>query len=220
MKTLIFSDTHLTEVFEPDKYLFLKKIIAPADQVIINGDFWDGYLTSFSDFIDSRWNELFALLKEKKTIYLFGNHDRSEYNDQRMNLFSVKQGNNYQFKLKNKEIIIEHGHRLFHSLDLLLKYNISTPTVRSITRKKDRFEKYLIKKTGIVLHTYLGYFPNRQIKKKIKKELSPNQIFVCGHTHLPAYDLKKNYLNTGFIQHGIGHYIIVDGNNLSLFHHR
>ena len=217
MKTLIFSDSHLTEVFEQEKYVFLKNIISGVDRVIINGDFWDGYTTTFSEFITSPWSKLFPLLKKKETVYLFGNHDRREFNDHRVSLFSVKQENSFKYKIKDKEIILEHGHRLFPSPDLLLRYNVSVPMMRSISRKKDRVEKYLIKKTGISLHSYLGHLPNGRIKKKIKHELLPNQIFVCGHTHLPEYDLNNNFINTGFIQHGVGHYVIADEKNLTLY---
>jgi predicted phosphodiesterase len=43
MKTIIFSDTHLTDQFDPELYKALENMIQEADQVIINGDFWDGY---------------------------------------------------------------------------------------------------------------------------------------------------------------------------------
>jgi predicted MPP superfamily phosphohydrolase len=88
MQTLIFSDTHLTKGFNRKKYEFLREIIEPVDRVIINGDFWDGYLTSFDKFVNSEWQKLFPLLKEKQTIYLYGNHDKTKWCDSRVNLFS------------------------------------------------------------------------------------------------------------------------------------
>ncbi len=53
MKTLIFSDTHLTNKPDPKRMAFLKKIINEADRVIINGDFWDGVFISFDQFLSS-----------------------------------------------------------------------------------------------------------------------------------------------------------------------
>jgi hypothetical protein len=59
MQTLIFSDTLLHQKFDQKKYNFLLKIIKAADQVIINGDFWDSDLSSFDKFVKSRWKQLF-----------------------------------------------------------------------------------------------------------------------------------------------------------------
>lgn len=71
MKTLIFSDTHLTKKFDLKKFLFLKRIIESADQVIINGDFWDSWFSDFNGFLKSGWKDLFHSLKEKETIYIY-----------------------------------------------------------------------------------------------------------------------------------------------------
>jgi len=68
MKILIFSDTHLTSKFDQEKFDFLKKIVNSSDRVIINGDFWDSWFTNFDDFVKSRWNKLFPLLKKKNTM--------------------------------------------------------------------------------------------------------------------------------------------------------
>lgn len=68
MKTIVFSDTHLINKFEENKFQFLSALIASADSIIINGVFWDAYMVSFDAFIKSRWKDLFPLLKEKKTI--------------------------------------------------------------------------------------------------------------------------------------------------------
>ncbi|KUK82735.1 MAG: Metallo-dependent phosphatase, partial [Microgenomates bacterium 39_6] len=87
MKTLIFSDTHLTDRLDPKKMAFLKKIINKADQVIINGDFWDGAFISFDQFLSSPWQELFSLLKKKQTIYIYGNHDKKERCGKGVSLF-------------------------------------------------------------------------------------------------------------------------------------
>ena len=64
MKILVFSDTHLTDVFDAARFEAMAKMIDEVDQVIINGDFWDGYIIKFSEFIESGWNQLFPLLKQ------------------------------------------------------------------------------------------------------------------------------------------------------------
>ncbi len=83
MKTIVLSDTHLYEEFDEKKFNFLKRIISKVDRVIINGDFWDSYICSFSDFINSPWKKLFPLLKTKKTVYIYGNHDKKSLTDKK-----------------------------------------------------------------------------------------------------------------------------------------
>src|SRR3990167_5228492 len=87
MKVLVFSDSHLDHNFEPKKLSYLKKLVRSVDQVIINGDFWEGYSITFDQFLSSKWNELFPLLKAKKAVYIFGNHDKKVLADKRMRLF-------------------------------------------------------------------------------------------------------------------------------------
>lgn len=77
MRVLVFSDTHLTKAFDDKKCEFLKKIISDSDQVIINGDFWDGYIISFDEFLKPEWACLFPPLKAKKN-FLYLRKSRSE----------------------------------------------------------------------------------------------------------------------------------------------
>ena len=65
-KILIFSDTHLTKRFEEKKYNLLVRLVSSSDRVIINGDFWDSWFVSFKDFLGSKWNKLFPLLRERE----------------------------------------------------------------------------------------------------------------------------------------------------------
>ena len=101
MKILVISDVHLDNAFEKPKYRFLKKIIRRADRVIINGDFWDGYLVKFQQFIQSPWKSLFPLLKSKKTIYIYCNHDKKILSDKHTALFS-----DIQTRLKFQKICL------------------------------------------------------------------------------------------------------------------
>ncbi len=96
MKKLIISDTHLTN-FNKRQFIFLQDLISSVDQVIINGDFWDSWCVSFEKFVNSKWQDLFDLLLEKNTIYIYGNHDPKDLNDERTSLFAVKSCDSYQF---------------------------------------------------------------------------------------------------------------------------
>ena len=115
MKTIIFSDTHLTARLEPDKFAYLVKILRDADKVIINGDFWDCYDTDFDTFMQSDWKKLFPLLKQKKAIYLFGNHDPELLMDDRIKQFCSKAQDIYKFKQNKYEFVVRHGHRIVPS---------------------------------------------------------------------------------------------------------
>src|SRR3989339_1338248 len=121
MNILIFSDTHLYLPFDEKKYNFLKKIIEKSDQVIINGDFFDNYMISFDEFVNSSWNRLFPLLKSKKTIYIYGNHDKRSFSDKRVELFSDIQAERYKIKTSNKTFIFEHGQKTRATPDTMFK---------------------------------------------------------------------------------------------------
>ena len=112
MKTIIISDLHLTAKFNKRTFNFLKDLISSVDKVIINGDFWDSYVTSFDKFVKSKWKDLFPLLKEKNTHYNYGNHDRKTDSDERVKLFSVTQAETLNLKVGDLELLIKHGNDL------------------------------------------------------------------------------------------------------------
>lgn len=204
MRILIFSDTHLTDKFEEKKFNLLKKIISQADKVIINGDFWDGYRTTFDLFISSDWKKLFPLLKSKKTVYLFGNHDRKTFANGEARMFSDTQTHNYELQIKEKKFLIEHGNRFYPLFDERLprKVNfISTKVVGYILRNIS------------VLH-FVHRWMNIVMKRKIKKELRNNGIFLCGHSHYAEIDIENNFINTGSIQHGKAQYLLIEDGKL------
>ncbi len=207
MKILVFSDSHLTERFNIKKFQFLKKIIQESDLVIINGDFWDGYLTTFDRFISSDWNKLFPLLKSKKTVYLFGNHDKEKYTDKNINLFSTLQTHKYELKLNGKKFIFEHGNRLYPFID-----------------DKSYMPRILNKINAIIAGFLLENVPllkllekrvNEIIKQNIKKTLKENEIYIVGHSHHAEFDLKNSFINTGYIQNGRAQYLIIDDKSIT-----
>src|SRR3989338_228340 len=200
MKILVFSDSHLTEKFEEKKFNFLKKIIRQADQVVINGDFWDGYLTTFDRFISSGWSKLFPLLKAKKTIYLYGNHDRKSYMDKNADLFSDLQTYSYRLKLNGKTFKFEHGNNIHPILDEKLPRSINKLNTIIIGFLLERFSslKFILKRA------------NKIMKRINKKNSNKNEILVCGHSHWSEFDLKNRFINTGFIENGVAKYLLID----------
>jgi predicted phosphodiesterase len=207
MKIAIFSDTHLRLPFEEKKFKFLERVVKKVDQVIINGDFWDGYIISFSQFINSPWKNLFPLLKLKKAVYIFGNHDKKILSNGKLDLFSQQQTTNYEIRADSKSFIFEHGNRLSPALDDQLRLK-KIPTM--IQKTLTTFHDYFVRKQGkeFLRRRFSKY--NKVIKKKIKDKLEENQFFFCGHTHWAEIDEKNHFANSGIVAGGLGQYLIIE----------
>ncbi len=205
MKLLVFSDTHLTTSFDAAKFNALKEHISLADQVIINGDYWDGYVVDFERFISSRWQELFPILKAKQAIYIHGNHDRPEFADERVNLFSIDQKFEHRLKIGDVEYVFTHGHLLSAALDGGL--HLSDKQVRShLYRWSSMAFSYLegltIKLFGSAILHFGGYH-HRKMKRWIRSNLTESQYLVCGHSHTAEIDHQNRLLNPGTFNHGL-----------------
>lgn len=201
MKTLIFSDTHLTPVFDKIRFDYLQSLFQKYDQIIINGDFWDGYETTFAKFIRSQWKDLFPLLLEKNTIYLWGNHDKPKWTTD-PNMFSVAQYDAYTLTVGKLTLHIEHGHRLAPSFD------ISYP-------KFSYFLSSLFSSRRFQFGRKLRGWENMQMKQYGLTKLNNDEILVCGHSHIAEYSKRNRYINTGLIDYGIANYLVVIGQKIS-----
>lgn len=217
MKTIIFSDTHLTDRFDHKTYDYLVRILTPADKVIINGDFWDADITTFDLFINSRWKELFKLLKEKKSLYLYGNHDAEKFSDERVNLFSAEQKKQHLMKVGKHTLRIEHG-----DLIIPLGPDIAYPT-NMINYWYNRIYGWIEHLGSWIFGRYffIPYsFFSRKAKKWTVANLSSDEILVMGHLHRAEHVPKKYYINHGIIRHGIGQYILIEDDKLELVNER
>jgi UDP-2,3-diacylglucosamine pyrophosphatase LpxH len=226
MKTLIISDLHLTKQFDKNKFDFLKKIVLDSDKVIIAGDFWDSFKCSYKKFIDSRWNELFPFLKEKDCVYLYGNHDPKNKSDDRLNRFSNIQKYSYSFKSGSRNFIVCHGNKL--SLDGQKKIKNKTIS-RSWEFAKLIFLILYIILERLYLEKAIIYFSKGNFYKLVKfqnKRMKFNskrpesKFLICGHSHIPELDLENMYVNTGFINFGLAHYVIVEKGKIKLVRER
>lgn len=208
MKTLVFSDTHLSLPFEEKKFNFLKGIIRNADQVIINGDFWEGYFISFKHFMDSPWKHLFPLLKKKQAVYIFGNHDRKRFSDTDIHLFSAKSTDSYKLVSGDKTFIFEHGNRLL-PLENSEENNIVSGKPTLMTTFMEHVERLIVKTTGSTYQIGLRKL-NNIIKELAKPELKEGEYYVCGHTHCAEIDHKNRFINSGMVKHGLGQYLLIE----------
>lgn len=209
MKIIIFSDSHLTDRFEEKKFLFLIKIISNADKVIINGDFWDGYLTNFDKFVKSRWKKLFPLLKKRKTVYIYGNHDNKEFSDIRVNLFSVYQGYKNTIKSGNMTFHFEHGHDIHKLPDIFLPMFLIRIIV--LTDNVLRHWWYLLNRSGL-----LNYYHSLNDYYRRGNKMPRNNLLIVGHSHGAEIAIKDGFANSGFIRWGYGSYLVCENGKLEL----
>jgi len=217
--TIIFSDTHLTQYFSTRKFNYLKKIITQADRVIIVGDFWDAFVSSFDDFIKSGWSVLFPLLRDKDAIYVFGNHDLKEWCNKRVALFSVCQADSLELETGGFKLHIEHGHRIAPD------YDTKFPWLRSLylairpligTANFLKFRLKLAFRRGQLTPSP----KNEKMKSWCRKNLKGNQIGVFGHSHAPELDLTARFANAGFILFGYASYLKIENGEIALVEER
>lgn len=213
MNILVFSDTHLTDQFDEKKYQFLSSIISRADQVIINGDFWEGKEITFDQFMSSKWSLLFPLLKSKQAIYLFGNHDPEHLSDERVNAFSSQHMLSHKMDVAGIIYHIEHGHGFHTILSALDKRKFN----KNIMYIHQTMERFLTRYVGTsVFHGIHAQISN-QIKRQRSLIIPDEVVLITGHTHAIEYDKKYRYINTGFSKYGIGQYLMFKDGTPRLF---
>lgn len=215
-KYIVISDLHLSHEFNDKLFLELKKIIQNSTNVIINGDFWDDSKTTFEKFVNSKWNMLFPLLKERKTIYITGNHDPIYKINKKFKLFAEKLVQNITIKHNNQDFYITHGQ----------EYSVVTKIAMKIAKKNTNLVKFL--GYPMFLPMYINekfILRQKEIKslfktynKKYKNKFS-NKILVMGHTHIPEIDFENMYINTGFINKDVLHYLQL-GSKVKLNKHK
>ncbi len=209
---LIFSDTHLSQKFEKPKFEYLKKLISAADQVIINGDFWDYYLTTWDDFVSSPWKQLFPLLKARKTVYVYGNHDQQFYSDDRVNLFSDVQTYEHILQVGKQTLHIQHGHLIVPTLDVRFS-SIRYKALMRLSEKMEEFNVFFLSKPLIRM---IARRQNRQMKNFLSRKLPDQGILVCGHSHLAEHNLECRFINTGWIRYGTAQALQIQNGKFTL----
>ncbi len=214
MKTLIFSDSHLSHHFNQAQFDLLQRVILSADRVIINGDFWDQYLTKFDRFVQSSWSDLFPLLKARNTIYISGNHDQRKKMDERWQLFATELKDELDITIGQYSYHIEHGHRFDNILwpvhQLLTPFKVFYPFL-------DRLEQggHILSKPFKAYMKVENKYNNRMLVKYSRRRKQPNHWHVFGHTHVQLKSDSAGYLNSGWFRCGSGQWIIIEDDNIT-----
>lgn len=211
MNRIIFSDTHLTTKFDPQLFKRLTQLIEPVDQVIINGDFWDGYSINFDQFLNSEWQRLFPLLKRKQAIYLFGNHDAQSFSDHRVDQFSVQASEFFETQLSNNQkLICYHGHQSCTTIDNYLPFVTKTPFLNDLAISTMSLADRIL---GAKVWRWKN---SRQNQKQhlYATQKYPDSVVVNGHSHLPQKE--SSWLNCGMINYSRESYIEINQSDLKL----
>lgn len=210
MSTLVISDTHFTKKFDPKRFSKLSDLINKADKVIINGDFWEGMSISFDEFMSSKWNQLFPLLKAKKATYVYGNHDDKRLSDERICEFCDEAVEELTLETPTRTYFFTHGQQFLY------------PHMKDQDSPVKRARKFLTKIdifiAGIIQRLVFGIFgPNAFPKKfnNMTKEVresvaSLEYLLVCGHSHTPQYKPELNFMDIGFFNYGWANYLVID----------
>lgn len=212
MRILVFSDSHLYTPVDQQKLEFLKKIISSADRVIINGDFYDSYMNTFDEFIKSDWKKLFPLLKSKKAVYIYGNHDARKSSDNRAQYFSEVQAERYKLKTQDKTFIFEHGHKTRVTADV--SHQIDWKLLHAAITIGHFMRGVMVSIFGKLFLWLRFSYRNRNSKKRIMEMYHPsnNETYVIGHNHWGEVDLKNHFASSGAILYGYAQYLsITDG---------
>jgi predicted phosphodiesterase len=218
MKILVFSDTHLTDKFDKELYDYIAKLVKSADQVIINGDFWDAYLTTFNKFLESDWKKLFPLLKKKNTIYIFGNHDKEKFMDSRYNLFSDIQDTYHEFKSGEREFYITHGHLIVPTYDSFFLFK--NP---SFVRYMYRLFIFLVSRFIVLTKLFVFFEHKKNIQqlqrmKQFTDSKHTNQFFIFGHSHIPDLRISEHFISLGKLQSDVKHHCMIEDGYVDLIH--
>lgn len=219
MKTLVLSDTHLTHRFNRQQFDYIAKLVNQVDQVVLNGDFWDCYLTTFKLFIDSEWQQLFELLKTKKTIYLYGNHDPAHTMDERVERFSDVQGERYSIQLSSgTEVIIEHGDLITPEFDaqyprLTRRFHFMYYPYLKMQSRRTVLGKIARALRDRRYRRMLG-----EVRQYAQSALAADQLLICGHVHMHADERDTNrFICLGPFWNGVARYAIIDEQSVSVF---
>ena len=207
MRILIFGDLHLSTKFNQAKFNKIVNLVNSVDEVIINGDFWDSAYCNFDEFTKSKWNQLFPVLKRKSAIYLYGNHDKKEWCDDRVTLFSVKQGKTYEIDFSNHKVYAMHGDNQVYGSHW--------------QKMPDWLEKFLWRIGNVIEGTLVKIFgkhflkwyhkgTNNRFKEAKLKEFGVEPLVFYNHTHAQERDDKTRCHNTGCMKYGLFQYVIFD----------
>ena len=220
LRWLIFSDTHLTSSFYPEKYEMLSDAISRADRVIINGDFIDCLMEDPYETAKSEWSQLFTQLLQKDAIFIHGNHDPESLLPMAVaEQFSAVQERWWRFASGEQEFFITHG-------DLIAPTQESWIPSERLTRRIARFGRWL--QHSLLRWHYTEYVYRFLWSKPINSRLSHwsrdqfenGQTLICGHSHGQVRRPQRHFIDTGAVDEHRFELAFVQGGKVELVQRR
>jgi len=232
ISTIILSDLHLgsNNIHHGRLHAFLE-IIETFDRVILNGDFLDDHW-DYEKTMVSEWKPLFDLLKTKETIYLFGNHDVDSISLRSATKEIINEyAETYHVLVHDRELIIMHGHTVYPRLGGIL-YKPQKSWWRKILQKVLKVVSYIVYPIILIVRFFIERHPqlvklqrpliakqNEVMKQYAKGNLEPDQILVCGHSHLAEFSPEQQFINEGANAYERVEYLSIRDNNIELVIH-
>jgi len=216
MEYLVISDLHLTE-YNEKKFQYLKNLFEKYENIIINGDLWTSYYKDFNFFFNSKWNQLFPILKSKNSTYVEGNHDPFAATDERVSQICKEHKKEMVLVLGNEKYIIRHGHTYFKK---------TPPYVKFVWKKLHLYNLRMVVEQFVADHfgrdLYEVFYSKDNTKIKTVKALSEEKDtwLLTGHTHVAEYNFKEKFVNTGFTNFGLATYAVLTELGPKLYHEK
>ena len=217
MQYLLISDTHLAAGnYDPKFCDRLLKLIEEYPRVIIMGDFFDAYLSTFDAFLRSGWKRLFPALLKKKAIYIYGNHDRPEFMNELTTEFSVEQTYRKVLEVEDVLITLQHGHLYAPDFDgkfPWFSYYLSWlyPRYHRHASEQTWLNRLFLKAYNDNKNKLLHADMKRAITrfKEKNKDMRDNWQ-ITGHSHIQEVDYKLRYINIGATLSKSLEYVVID----------
>ena len=177
--------------------------------MIIAGDFWDIWHTSFDRFLSSEWSRLFPLLRKKQAIYLWGNHDPAEFMDSRVKRFCLQLARECVIHAEGHSWTVTHGDVFTTTNERMFRVTHEHELAKTILRIWERMESFVARLFG---RNGLVVFDRKydvQVRNAVRRS---GRRYITGHTHVFRTLPETGFINTGFVRHGLGQTIeIRDG---------
>lgn len=210
---IVLSDLHLgSSACRIDKLLDFLSSDHQARRIILNGDVLD---YSYYYYLPVSAVRAFHLLtqvahqKKAQIIWVAGNHDRGAIEwALRFGLVFLEQ---YTFRSGDKTIICEHGDRFDEFLS-------SHPLLGKIAVRAHRWlDAFCPSLAHVVKRRSKSWVQCcANVWARAVQSKSPDDIILCGHTHMAMASPETGYYNSGSWTEDDCHYLVVQDGQVSV----
>lgn len=203
MEYLIISDVHLDNKTKPNKLKYYIDLVSAYENIILNGDFYESRYFSADKFLNGVNKPLLDILKTKNVTYIYGNHDPKLHAKKTAEAISKVQTKYIKLEIGDRKYHIEHGDRL--SMNDVEEAPIwMFRLMDGIGRTLQVIYPPLVTKIGSKWNQLI-------ITKRYNDGLiSPEELLICGHTHVDVDMPDIHYINSGSSMFNKGKYIVLD----------